>query len=92
MMMYSEIHMHRVLYKSGPNPGNRYLNIVIVEKEQFEVRVFEGEVEQLDPKFVANSSDAAMTFHHTLQSANEDANKEFAESVTAGWLPYTGHR
>jgi hypothetical protein len=89
--MYSEIHMNLSLYKNRAKPGNRYLNIVIVEKEQFEVRVFEGDVAQVDPKFIANSSDAAMTFHPSLESARKDANKEFDESVAKGWQPYTGH-
>lgn len=90
--MYSEVHMNRALYKLGPKPGNRFLNIVIVEKEQFEVCIFEGDVAQVDPQFIAKSSDAAVTFHLTLQSAREDPNKEFDESVAAGWQPYTGGR
>jgi hypothetical protein len=90
--MYSQVHVNRALYKSGPTPGNRYLNIVVVEKQQFEVRIFEGGVKKIDPKFVANSSEATVVFHPTLESAMADANKEFDDSIAAGWQPYTGGR
>jgi hypothetical protein len=67
--MYSEVHLNRVLYNARPEPGHRYRQIVVVEKEQFEVRIFEGDVVQRDPKFMANNSDAEMYFHPTLKSA-----------------------
>jgi len=60
--MYSQVHVSRALYKSRPTPGNRYLNFVIVEKQQFEVRILEGGVEKIDPESVANSSDARNCF------------------------------
>jgi hypothetical protein len=88
--MYSEVHLNRVLYKPAPVASSRFRQIVVVEKEQFEVRIFEGAVVQLDPEFIANCSDAEVVFHPTLQSAREDVNKEFQDSISAGWQPYTG--
>lgn len=90
--MYSEVHANRVLYKAGPAPGNRYRQIAVIEKNQFEVRIFEGGVVQVDPEFIANSSDAEIYFHPTLRDALADVEKEFADSVAAGWQPYVGGR
>ena len=86
--MYSEVHENRVLYKSTAQPGNLYRQIVVVEKEQFQVRVFEGEVVQTDPKFIAECSDAEVYFHTTLRAALDDVENEFRKSVAAGWTPY----
>jgi hypothetical protein len=88
--MYSEVHVNRVLYKRNPEPGNRYRQIAVVEKQQFEVRIFQGDVIQTEPKFVAEGSDAEVYFHGTLKDAVDDAEKEFKESVASGWEPYTG--
>jgi hypothetical protein len=54
--MYSEVHANYVFYKAKPAAGNRYRQIAVVEKGQFELRVFEGDVVQTDPEFIANSS------------------------------------
>jgi hypothetical protein len=68
--------------------GHRYRQIVVVELEQFQVRVFGGDVIQSDPNFSADSQDAEVYFHPSLKSAVDDAEKEFLASVKAGWVPY----
>jgi hypothetical protein len=90
--MYSEVHANYAFYKSRPAAGNRYRQIAVIEKEQFELRIFEGDVVQTDPKFIANSSDAELYFHPDLRSALNDAEKECKESVAAGWNPYDSSR
>jgi len=47
--MYGQVHANRVLYKDNPQPGHEYRQIVVVELEQFQVRVFEGSVIQTGP-------------------------------------------
>jgi hypothetical protein len=89
--MYNEIHSNAVLYRPQVQVGGRYRQIVVVEKEQFQIRIFEGDVEQLDPKFLADSTDAEIYFHPTLNAAVKDAEKEFQASVTEGWEPYNPH-
>jgi hypothetical protein len=51
--MYSQVHANLVFYKHRPAAGHRYKNIAVIEKEQFELRIFEGEVLQTDPNFIA---------------------------------------
>jgi hypothetical protein len=87
--MNGEIHVNRVLYKTGPKPGDRYRQIVVVELEQFQVRILEGEVIQPDPQFTAGSDDAEVSFHADLKSALAEADQEFRASVASGWLPYS---
>jgi hypothetical protein len=87
--MYGEVHANRVFYKPRPSAGSRYKNIAIIEKGQFEVRIFEGDVLQTDPQFIANSSDAEIYFHPNLQSAIADADKESQACKADGWVPYT---
>ncbi len=87
--MFSEVHANRVLYDKKPKAGAKYRQIAVVEKDQFEVRVFEGEVVQTDPKFIAESEIAEITFHPTLKSAVEEAAKEFQDSTAVGWVPYS---
>ena len=87
--MYGEIHANHVLYKTNPQPGNRYRQIVVVELGQFEVRILGGDVIQPDPKFTANSDDAEVYFHSSLVSALADAEKELNASVKSGWIPYS---
>jgi hypothetical protein len=92
LSMYSEVHANRVLYKQNPEPGQRYRQIAVIEGELFEVRIFSGDVIHTDPKFIAYSSEAEVHFHASLQPALADVDKEFNESVAAGWIPYTPNR
>jgi hypothetical protein len=87
--MYGEVHANRVLYRKTPQPGHRYRQIALLENEQFEVRIFTGDVVQTDPKFIARNSDAEIYFHPNLRSALADVEKEFQDSIAAGWTPYT---
>jgi hypothetical protein len=89
--MYGQVHANLVLYKRNPKPGHRYRQIIVVELEQFQVRVLGGDVVQADPQFSAESQDAEVYFHSSLQSAVDDAEKEFKGSVEAGWIPYDLH-
>jgi hypothetical protein len=86
--MYGQVYGNRVLYKMNPEPGHRYRQIVVVELEQFQVRVLGGNVIQPDPHFLADSQDAEVTFHSSLQAAVDDAEKEYKASVESGWIPY----
>jgi hypothetical protein len=87
--MYSQVHANLVFYKHRPAAGHRFKNIAVIEKEQFELRIFEGDVVQTDPKFIANSTDAEVFFYPSLQSAMADANKQSEQCVADGWSPYT---
>jgi hypothetical protein len=87
-MMYGQVHANRVLYRDDPQPGEEFRQIVVVELEQFQVRIFEGTVVQLDPKFLVENPDAEYFLHGTLKEALADVEKEVAESVAHGWKPY----
>ncbi len=86
--MYSQVHANRVLYRDDPQPGQEFRQIVVVELEQFQVRIFEGTVIQLDPKFLVENPNAEYFLDSTLKEALADAEKEFAQSVADGWKPY----
>jgi len=90
--MYGQLHTNLVLYKVDHKHGGAlpsYLQIAVVELDQFQVRIFRGEVVQKDPKVIASSTDAEVYFHSTLESAMDDAKSEFKQNVDGGeWLPY----
>lgn len=89
--MYGEVHYNRVLYSGRqPRQGARFRQIVVVELEQYQVRVLDGEVIQMEPQFTANNPDALYQLHPDLQSALDDAQRELDSSVRAGWTPYVG--
>ena len=88
--MFGELHLNLVAYKKQPSGSKPvYRQIAVVELEQFLVKIFVGEVVRQDPKFIAESSDAEVYFHQTLQEAINDAESEFQQSVSSGeWQPY----
>ena len=86
--MYGQVHANRVLYKDNPQPGHEYRQIVVVELEQFQVRVFEGSVIQTGPQFAVDNPDAEYYFHNILAEALADVEREVAESVGNGWTPH----
>jgi hypothetical protein len=88
--MYGQVHGNLVLYWGRPTTGARFRQIVVVELEQFQVPILEGEVLQLEPQFSASNPDALYQLHPDLQSALDDADREFDASVEAGWTPYSG--
>ena len=67
--MHGEVHANHVLYKRGAEPP-AYRQIAVVEwSEQFQVRIFGGTVVQLNPKFIAETSDAEVHLRTTLKEA-----------------------
>jgi hypothetical protein len=89
--MYSQLHANLVAYKAEAGK-RRYRQIAVVEKEQFEVRIFEGNVVQLTPKFIAEGTDAEIYFHPNLKDAIADAEKEYKESFADGWQAFHAER
>lgn len=87
LVMHGMVHRNLVLYVKDPQLGHRYRQIAVVEKQQFEVRIFEGDVVQTDPQFIAQCSDTKISLHPSLQDALADAKMEFERSVQAGWIP-----
>lgn len=87
--MYGQVHYNRVLYSGRPTQGAQFRQIVVVELERFEVRIFDGEVLQPEPKFSVSNSDAIYQTHPDLESALSDGQREFDASVKAGWTPYS---
>ena len=86
--MYGEVHANRVLYKKNPEPGHQYRQIAVVELDQFQVRIFEGQVVQTDPKFLVDNPEAEYFLHANLGDALADVEKEFSESIANRWEPY----
>jgi hypothetical protein len=88
--MYGQVHYNRVLYWGRPRQGAQFRQIVVVELEQFEVRIFDGEVLHREPNFSVSNSDAIYQTHLDMESALADATREFDVSVKSGWTPYVG--
>ncbi len=88
-LMFGEIHRNYVLYRNSPLPGHTYRQIAVIEGEQFEMRIWEGDVIQEAP-FQADNPDAECYFHPTLPSALTDAQSEIDQSKAAGWIPHRG--
>ena len=88
--MLGEMHLNRVLYKMKPFASKAlYRQIVVLEQEQFQVRIFEGRVVQTNPKFIAERSNAEVRIHPTLKEALDDAESEFKQSIASEkWEPY----
>lgn len=86
--MYGQVYANHVLYKDRPEPNHRFRQIVVVELEQFQLRILGGDVIQEDPQFSATNPDAELYIHPDLKSALDDADKEVAASVEDGWIPY----
>ena len=88
MPRFSRFH---VLYSSTPKPGRKYRQIVAGPSEDhtfFEVRLFEGEVIQMDPDFKAVGTNAEYYSHATSEQADKDADAERDRSLAAGWILY----
>jgi hypothetical protein len=86
--MKGEVHANLVLYKKRPIPGDSYRQIAVVEWDQFEVQILEGDVIQPDPNFKASSEGAEVYFYPDLKSALDNAEAEFETSIKSGWIPY----
>jgi hypothetical protein len=88
--MFGHNHVNRVLYRTQPQQGHRYRQLMVWEKEQFEVHMFEGDVIRNDSAFVGQSYDAQIYFHTTLEDALDDVEQEYEKSVSCGWVPLMG--
>ena len=87
--MYAEIHRHLVLYRNSPECAqSRFRQIVVVERDQFEVRVVESDTVQLDPKFTDDGSQSEIEFHAGLSQAVLKAEQLYKQSVKNGWRAY----
>jgi hypothetical protein len=86
MPRFSRFH---VLYSDTPKPGRKYRQIVAGPSDDrtfYEVRIFEGEVVQMDPDFNAIGAGAEYYSHATGEEADKDADAERDKSLEAGWL------
>ena len=97
------VHLNYVLYRPTvpPVPGRdpvplqlpEYKQIAVVEMpwREYELRVFEGNVTQVEPKFAASRSDPPTILRfQTLQDATREARVQCAEAVLDGWELYRG--
>lgn len=98
----SRVHANYVLYRPtipprphrDPMPAQlpEYKQIVVVETARgYELRIFEGNVTQVEPTFAADRDrPPAITKFGSLQDADREAQRECAEAVLAGWELYRG--
>jgi hypothetical protein len=89
MPRFSRFH---VLYSDTPKPGRKYRQIVAGQSEDhtfYEVRIFEGDVVQMEPDFNAVGTGAEYYSHATREAAEKDADAERDRSLAAGWLLYS---
>jgi hypothetical protein len=80
-----------VLYFAQPSHGRKYRHIVAGPSEDgtfYEVRIFEGEVVQMDPDFKARTG-VEYYSHDTKEAAEKDADSERDRSLAAGWVLYS---
>ncbi len=84
--MFSELHRHLVLFKRLPDsPTCRFRQILVVERDKFEVRVFESDVFQGTLAIGDDATGTQIQFHSSLDSAVLDAERQFKQSVRTGW-------
>jgi hypothetical protein len=97
------MHVNYVLYRPAapPVPGRdplplqlpEYRQIAVVETpwKEYELRIFEGNVTQVEPQFAAAQSQPPnISRFETLQEATREARVECAEAVLDGWELYRG--
>ena len=81
--MFGETHRHFVLFKARSKSENfRYKQIVVIEREQFEVRVFETDSIDLNPRFTDGLQYDA---YSDVTSAVLGAEEQYKMSVRTGW-------
>jgi hypothetical protein len=88
MPRFSRFH---VLYSSAAIPSRRFRQIVSGASDDgtfYEVRIFEGEMVQMDPDFNAVGNGAEYYTHPTQEAADKDADEERDRSLATGWLVY----
>jgi hypothetical protein len=77
-----------VLYMETESSTRRYKQIGVLEGQNYEVRVFEGEVLQEDPQFLAGCSDAEVSFLPSLRAALQEAESLRDQMMKEGWTLY----
>jgi len=82
-----QVHDKVVFYKDQSKPGHRFRQIEIVEKGQYEVRIFDGDVILTEPQSVADD-DAEVYFHDTLEQARVDLQRGIEKALHQGWKLY----
>ena len=86
--MYSESHRHLVVYKKPSNSTQPlFRQIVVVERENFEVRVFESDMVQLDTKFILDVSNAEIHYEDLVE-AIQNAENKYKQSVRQNWRAF----
>src|SRR5690349_20946225 len=87
--MYAEIHRHLVMYKKLSNSNKPlFRQIVVVERENYEVRVFESDVVQLDKNLILDGSSAEFQLYEDLVEAIENAENKYKQSVRQNWRAF----
>lgn len=59
-----------------------------MEREQFELRIFESDVLRLERELTGDASGVETQFHATLPLAVLNAESEYKQSVRKGWRAY----
>lgn len=87
-MISRRLAYNRAFYRQDPEPGHRYRQIAILEENEFQVCIFEGDVIQTDPTVIAMRAGRNVRSHPALEEAMADAEKELRKSVAGGWIRY----
>jgi hypothetical protein len=84
--MFNEIHRHFVLFKRSPNGSEiMYRHITLVERDQFEVRVFDCQTMELNSVILAKAEPAELQLCGHLELGILGAEKEYKLSIRSGW-------
>ena len=84
--MFNEIHRHFVLFKRSPNHSEiMYRHIVLVERDQFEVRVLDCQTMDVNPSVLAKAESAELQLCGNLELGVLGAEKEYKLSIKSGW-------
>jgi len=83
--MRFQVHDRIVFYKERSQPGHRFRHITIIEKDHFEVRIYDRELILSEPESV---NDAEVYFHDTLEQARVDLQRGIEKALNAGWKLY----
>lgn len=84
--MFAEIHRHLVLCKRSIN-GNTmvYRQIILIERVQFELRMFDCATLDLKPSVHGDLGLGELQLYDTLELGILEAEKQYKLSVTRGW-------
>lgn len=84
--MFPEIHRHFVLCKrSGDGRAIVYRQIVLIERDQFELRVIDCDAVDLDPTLHEHGEFGEAQLYDDLALGILGAEREYRLSVTRGW-------